>query len=229
MATTVVTGAGGGIGSAVVRRFVDRGDDVLGLGRDEAALTTAGARPVPVDLADPGSVAAALEPVLPERVDVLVHCAGTIELAAVGQAAPEVWTRQLTVNLVAAAEVTRCVLPALRSAGGHIVFVNFFSGHGVTPGWGPYAASKFGLRALAEALRDEEDRFGVGVTSVYPACTATDMQRGIREGHGRRYRPEAYVQPETVAGLIFQAATAPRDCRVTDLTVQMASPRAGLR
>lgn len=229
MGTTVVTGAGGGIGSAVVRRFAGRGDDVLGLGRDETALKEAGARPVVVDLADPASVAAALAPVLPERVDVLVHCAGTIELAAVGQAGPEVWTRHLTVNLVAAAEVTRCVLPALRAAAGHVVFVNFHSGHGVTPGWGPYAASKFGLRALADALREEEERSGVGVTSVYPACTATQMQRGIREGHGRRYRPEVYVQPETVAGLVFQAATAPRDGRVTDLTVQLASPRAALR
>ena len=127
-------------------------------------------------------------------------------------------------NLVAAAEVTRCALPALRQAQGHVVFLNFWDGHGVMPGWGPYAASKYGLRALADALRAEEERNGVGVTSIYPACVATELQRAVREGHGRRYRPELYIQPETVAELIFQAASAPRDARVTELTVTMASP-----
>jgi hypothetical protein len=44
------------------------------------------------------------------------------------------------------------------------------------------------------------------------------------EQHGRRYRPELYIQPATAAELIFQAAGAPRDARVTELTVTMASP-----
>jgi NADP-dependent 3-hydroxy acid dehydrogenase YdfG len=105
-----------------------------------------------------------------------------------------------------------------------VVFVNFWEGHAVYPGWGPYAASKYGLRALADALRAEEERHGVGVTSVFPACTATDLQRKLREANGRRYRPELYIQPATVAELIFQAAGAPRDARVAELTVTMASP-----
>jgi NAD(P)-dependent dehydrogenase (short-subunit alcohol dehydrogenase family) len=58
------------------------------------------------------------------------------------------------VNLVTAAEVTRCALPALRRSRGHVVFVNFWDAHGVLPGWGPFAATKFGLRALAGAPRD---------------------------------------------------------------------------
>lgn len=226
MTTTLVTGASGGIGAAVVSRFRERGDEVLALGRSAAKLAALDARPVAVDLAQPQHIAAALEPVLPAELAVLVHCAGVIELGAIADTSPDTWLSHLTVNLVAAAEVTRCALPALRRAGGHVVFVNFFSGHGVGPGWGAYAASKYGLRALAEALRDEEERSGVGVTSIYPACTATEMQRGIREGHGRRYRPEAYIQPETVASLVYQAATAPRDARVTELTATMASLRA---
>ncbi len=226
MSTTIVTGASGGIGSAVVRRFRERGDEVVAVGRNPEKIKELDARPVVVDLARPRDIAAALDPVVPDELAVLVHCAGVIELAAIADTTPEAWLEQLTVNLVAAAEVTRCALPALRRAGGHVVFVNFFSGHGVTPGWGPYAASKFGLRALADALREEEERNGVGVTSIYPACTATEMQRQIREGHGRRYKPEAYIQPETVASLVYQAATAPRDARVTELTVTMASLRA---
>jgi NAD(P)-dependent dehydrogenase (short-subunit alcohol dehydrogenase family) len=224
MKTTLVTGATGGIGAAVVRRFRDRGDEVIAVGRDPEKTKALDARPVIVDLARPDDIATALVPVLPEAVDVLVHCAGTMSTGPVGELPPAAWIDQLTLNLVAAAEVTRCVLPALRRSAGHVVFVNFWDGHGVLPGWGPYAASKYGLRALADALRAEEERNGVGVTSIYPACTATDLQRALREGHGRLYRPQFYIQPATVADLIFQAATAPRDARVTELTVTMASP-----
>jgi NAD(P)-dependent dehydrogenase (short-subunit alcohol dehydrogenase family) len=224
MKTTIVTGATGGIGAAVVRRFRGRGDEVIAVGRDPEKIKALDARPVVIDLAQPDGVATALLPVLPETVDVLVHCAGTMSTGMVAELPPAAWTGQLTVNLVAAAEVTRCALPALRRSGGHVVFVNFWDGHGTHPGWGPYAASKYGLRALADVLRAEEERYGIGVTSIYPACTATGLQRALREQHGRRYRPELYIQPETVAGLIFHAVSAPRDARVTELTVTMASP-----
>lgn len=223
---TIVTGASGGIGAAVVGRFRDRGDEVVAVGRDPEKVKALDARPAIVDLARPDGIAEALQPALPEEIDVLVHCAGFMSTGTVAELSPSAWTEQLTVNLVAAAEVTRCALPGLRRAKGHVVFVNFWDGHGVQPGWGPYAASKYGLRALADALRAEEERAGVGVTSVYPACTATELQRELRESHGRRYRPERYVQPGTLAQLIFQAASAPRDARVTELTVTMASPLA---
>lgn len=226
MKTTIVTGATGGIGAAVVRRFRDRGDEVIAVGRDPEKTKALDARPVIVDLARSDGIATALLPVLPEAVDVLVHCAGRMDTGAVGDLPPAAWLDHLTVNLVAAAEVTRCALPALRRSRGHVVFVNFWDGHGVQPGWGPYAASKYGLRALADALRAEEERRGIGVTSIYPACTATQMQRALREQHRRRYRPELYIQPATVAELIFQAAGAPRDARVNELTVTMASPSA---
>jgi NAD(P)-dependent dehydrogenase (short-subunit alcohol dehydrogenase family) len=223
MKTTIVTGATGGVGAQVVRRFRERGDEVIAVGRDPEKVKALDARPAIVDLAHPEDIAAALEPVLCGGIDVLVHCAGTMSATPVADTPAAMWLDHLMVNLVAAAEVTRCALPALRQSRGHVVFVNFWDGHGVQPGWGPYAASKYGLRALADALRAEEERHGVGVTSIYPACIATEMQRALREQHGRRYRPESYIQPATVADLIFQAAGAPRDARVTELTVTMAS------
>lgn len=226
MTVTMVTGASGGIGSAVVRRLRHRGDDVIALGRDAEKLKQLDARPVVVDLTDPAAIGPAIEALDLDELDVLVHCAGVIGLSPVAEAPPEAWTEHLMVNLVAPAEVTRACLPALRRATGHVVFLNFHSGHSGTPGWAAYAASKHGLRALADTLREEEDRHGVGVTSVYPACTATPMQRALREGHGRRYRPEAYIQPETVADLICRAIQVPADARVTELTVTMASLRA---
>ncbi|MGA8115771.1 MAG: SDR family NAD(P)-dependent oxidoreductase [Actinocatenispora sp.] len=224
MATTMVTGATGGIGSAVLRRFRDRGDDVIALGRDADRLKALDAQPVVLDLTRTQDIEPTLTPALPESLDVLVHCAGVIDLAPIGRTSAASWIEQLTVNLVAAAEITRLCLPALRKAGGHVLFLNAYS-HGVQPGWGAYTASKVGLHTLAETLRDEEDRYGVGVTTIYPACTATEMQRGIREGHGRKYKPELYIQPETLAELVLRTVETPADARVTDLTVTMSSLR----
>jgi NAD(P)-dependent dehydrogenase (short-subunit alcohol dehydrogenase family) len=223
---TMVTGASGGIGSAVVRRLRQRGDEVIAVGRDAEKLKQLDARPVVVDLSRPAHLGPAVDALALTELDALVHCAGVIELGPVADTPHQVWTEHLTVNLVAPAELTRGCLPALRRAKGQVVFVNFHDGHPGAPGWAAYAASKQGLRALADTLREEEDRNGVGVTSLYPACTATEMQRRLREGHGRRYRPEAYVRPETVAELICQALSVPADARVTELTVTMSSLRA---
>ena len=98
-------------------------------------------------------------------------------------------TGQLTVNLVAPAELTRAVLPALRSARGTVVFVNSGPGLAANPQWGAYAASKFGLRAIADALRAEEAPAGVRVTSVFLGRTATPMQQKVHEQEGRDYDP----------------------------------------
>ena len=76
MKTTIVTGATGGIGAEVVRRFRDRGDEVIAVGRDPEKLKALDARPVVADLARPDDIATALTPALPDSVDVLVHCAG---------------------------------------------------------------------------------------------------------------------------------------------------------
>ena len=122
-------------------------------------------------------------------------------------------------NLVAPAALTRVALPALRAARGTVVFVNSGSGLRANPGWAAYAASKFGLRALADALRAEEREHGVRVTSVYPGRTATPMQEQVHQHEGKDYDPEAWVQPETVADAVLHTIDLPRDATIPDLTV----------
>src|SRR5690606_14659866 len=110
---------------------------------------------------------------LPDRLDSLLHVAGVVELGAVGDLTPAVWQETLAANLVAPAELTRLLLPRLRAARGHVVFVNSGAGLAAHPRWSAYAASKHGLRALADALRGEEREHGLRVTTVYPGRTAT--------------------------------------------------------
>lgn len=222
MGTHLITGAGSGIGAVVAERLAARGDDLLLLARNERRASDLaerfpGARTLAADLARPGDFAGLS---LPERLDSLIHVAGVVGLGTLAELDSAVWSRTLTVNLAAPAELTRLALPALRAARGHVVFVNSGAGLRANAEWSAYAASKFGLRALADALRQEEHGNGVRVTSVYPGRTATPMQRKVHEHEGRPYDPAAWISPESVATTILTALDLPADAELTDVTVR---------
>jgi NADP-dependent 3-hydroxy acid dehydrogenase YdfG len=217
----LVTGASRGVGAAIARALAPTHDLLLG-GRDTEALAGTvsglpGARPWPVELtavteADVAGV---------DRLDVLVHSAGVVTLGRVGETPAEVWRRTMEVNVIAVAELTRLLLPALRAARGHVVLINSGAGQRTNPGWVSYAASKHALRALADGLRLEEPE--LQVTTVYPGRIATDMQRGVRDREGGPYQPEKYLDPDSVARLVLTALTASPDAHITEITVRPAA------
>lgn len=224
--THLITGAGSGIGAAVARRLHDRGDRLVLLARNAARAGElrdefAGAAVVVADLADPVGLQQQLSgQQLPASIDSLLHVAGTIDLGPVAELPAVAWQQQLTINLLAPAELTRILLPALRAARGRVVFVNSGAGLNARPDWAAYAASKHGLRALADSLRQEEHANGVRVTSVYPGRTATPMQQKVHEQEGRRYRADDFTAPDSVASTILLAIDLPPDADLTDLTVR---------
>lgn len=219
----LVTGAGSGIGSCVARLLLDRGDEVILLARtDERAEQLSAQFPeistLVADLAEPSTLHG-LGRQLDGGLDGLVHSAGVVALAPVAQMRLSDLEHQLAVNLVAPTVLTREFLPALRAERGTVVFVNSGAGLTANPEWGAYAASKFGLRAVADSLRAEERSNGVAVTSVYPSRTATPMQEQVHAMEGREYRAEDWSRPESVAATVVFALDLPRDSSVHDLTV----------
>lgn len=222
----LVTGAGSGIGSAVAARLLERGDEVWLLARDaarakELAARHEGARTLVGDLAEPARLSWALgHQAPPDRLDSLLHIAGTVELGLVGDLTPKIWQETLAVNLLGPAELTRLLLPQLRLSRGHVVFVNSTSGLAVSAEWSAYGASKSGLRALADALRAEEHPAGVRVTSVYPGRTATPMQEKVHAQEGRDYDAGRWIRPGTVADGVLHVLDLPRDATVTDLMIR---------
>ena len=224
--TFVVTGAGSGIGAVLARRLLGRGDRLVLIARDAArgdALRAElpGSSVIVVDLADPDALAGAVAAAdLPDAVDGIVHAAGIVELGTVEELPVSAWTAQLAVNLVAPAELTRLLLPRVRAARGQVLFVNSGAGLTAHPEWSAYAASKHGLRALADALRGEESSHGVRVTSVYPGRTATPMQEKVHAQEGAAYDPSRFIDAESVAAVVLAALDATPDATLTDITVR---------
>lgn len=218
----LLTGAGSGIGAVLARRLHERGDDLVLVARsperaEELASSYDGAAVLVADLADARAVEALA---LPDRLDSVVHAAGVVELGPVADLDAEAWTSQLQVNLVAPAVLTRVALPALRAARGTVVLVNSGAGLHAHPQWSAYAASKHGLRALADSLRAEEAGSGVRVTSVYPGRTATPMQAEVHRQEGKEYDAAAWIRPETVADAVLHVLDLPRDATIPDLSVR---------
>ncbi len=224
----VISGAGGGIGAAVARGLARAGAaGLVLLSRDPTGLAglMAEARAAGAQVE---ALAHELEesavPPLPGRVDLLIHAAGVHRRAAVAETESLMLDRQLAVNLRGPLLLTRAALPALTEARGLVVFVNSTQGLAASRGAGAYAASKHGLRALADALRAEVNPLGIRVLSVYPGRTDTAMQRAILAEEGRAPDPERLLRPEDVAAMILAAASLPPNAEVTDLTIRPSRP-----
>ena len=228
----LVTGAGSGIGAALARLLHGRGDELVLVARDEERAVELerelpGTHALVADLADPAGLERTLGALpLPDRLDSLVHAAGVVDLAPVAAVDLGEWQQQLDVNLTAPMLLTRACLPALRRARGTVVFVNSGSGLRANPTWAAYAASKFGLRALADALRLEEEEHGVRVTGVHPGRVATRMQERVHAQEGRDYDADAWSDPATVAEAVRQVIDLPRDSTVPELVLR-PGPAAG--
>lgn len=186
MASVMVTDASGRIGSAIVGTLISAGYHVMAIGRDRDALDqlhTLGAEIIIADLMQPANLAETVPS--PGRLDALVHCAGISDVAAIKDTSPAIWAQTPAVNVTGAAELTRLMLPALRRARGHVLFVNASPGMTAVPRWSAFVGSKAALRELADSLREEEEPSGVRVTTVCPAATATERLRKIRAAFGR--------------------------------------------
>ncbi|RKE17396.1 SDR family oxidoreductase [Streptomyces sp. TLI_171] len=226
MGTHFLTGAGSGIGAAVAELLCGRGEQLWLLARDESAAARLrerfpGSRTVAADLAEPAALAGALAAAaLPERIDSLLHVAGVADYGPVADSAAAQWAETLAVNLLAPAELTRLLLPAVRTARGHVVFLNSGAGLHAPPGLAAYAASKFALKALAESLRAEEHVHRVRVTTVFPGEVDTPMQRRLHERFGMAYDAAAYLSPRSVAAAVATVLDHPHDGTLSDLMIR---------
>lgn len=219
----VVTGATGGMGREIAADL-SKDHQVYALGRNQAGLDALSEcpniTPVQADLvaellADDAQPGAQLADVLGlDTVDVVVHAAAIAEKKSVEDATPADWRKHFDINVFAAAELTRQLLPALRKTEGDVIYINSGAGHGGHPNNVVYAATKHALYAVADCLRKDERE--IRVTTVAPGPTDTAMLEGLMGD----YNAEHMIAPAEVARAVRSCVEAGPTTQFTELRVR---------
>ena len=219
MPTAFITGASGGLGSAIADALAPTHTLFLGgrpSGRLDAVAQRLGATTWPIDLEDTDAIPSAVESI--DALDVLIHNAGASFPGRVAESTVDEWRITMEVNVVGAVALTLALLPALQTARGHVVFINSGSGINASPGLASYTASKFALRGFADSLRNDEPE--LRVTSIHPGRIATEMQEVLVAYEGGEYDPKRFLSPETVAKIVADAVNAPPDADIREIIVR---------
>jgi NAD(P)-dependent dehydrogenase (short-subunit alcohol dehydrogenase family) len=174
--TAIVTGGSGGIGAACAQTLAERGYDIVLTARREGPLAEIadklGCRHVAADCSEPDDFARVVAAC--EKVDLLVHAAGTLKGTFVRKERIEDFDAVIRANLRSTFVCTKGVLPAM-PVGGRIILISSSAGAAGMKGRSAYSASKGAVNAFAEALREEVFRDGIHVNVVMPAPVETDM------------------------------------------------------
>ena len=231
----VITGASSGVGRALALQFAATHSPVVLIGRARERLEAVAhevhsqGTEAQIELADFASrpsvaeLAARLEKRLP-AISVLLHSAAEYAGEPVATTSPEALERVLDVNLHAPFVLTRALLPALEAGSGDIVFINSSVVGQRRAGLSAYGASKAGLLALADSLRQEVNPLGLRVLSVFLGATATPMQAQIHARAAQPYHPEMLLQPSDIAQIVHAALMLSRSAEVTNLHLRPATP-----
>lgn len=184
----LITGASAGIGRALAAAVLERGERVVATARKRDSVADLEQRypgraiAATLDVTDAGQARAAMDAAVAAfgRIDVVVNNAGYGLFGALEELADDELHQQFETNVFGALNVTRAALPQLRrQRAGHIVQMS--SLEGVAPmlaGESAYAATKFAVEGLCEALAKEVEHLGVRVTIVEPGPVRTDFAAG---------------------------------------------------
>jgi NAD(P)-dependent dehydrogenase (short-subunit alcohol dehydrogenase family) len=216
----LVTGAGGGIGSAIVTALVTAGwtvaaTDLLGVPESADADLT-----IPADLREREACQDAVSIVLARlgRLDLLVNNAATMTVVEPTVETMALWWRDFEVNLNAPLWLTQAAAPALKDSGGQVINMCSVSALRGEPGFSAYAASKAGLLGMTRSLARELAP-AIRVNAIAPGPTETEQLNRDAEFHGielaelhRLYTAGMptgrLVRPDEVADLVVFLARA---------------------
>jgi len=233
----VVTGASSGIGKAIALSIANHGARVCLVARRQqeleaiASVSQANPRkllPYPADLSQDVCLNKLISRLREdfEHIDILVHSAGAYCRGPVAQASVGDFDYQYRINVLAPYALTQALLSRLRPQRGQIVFVNSSAGLTAPENLSQYAATKHALRAFADSLRQEVNRDGIRVLSVYLGRAATPMQATVHAMENKLYEPETLMQADDIAAVIVNALVLPRSAEVTDIHMrQLKRPK----
>lgn len=160
------------------------------------------------------------------RVDILINNAGLMLLGLIGGANTEDWRRMVNTNLLGLMYMTHAVLPVMKAQGeGHIVNISSVAGRTARVGSGVYNATKWGVGAFSESLRQEVYKDKIRVTIIEPGAVATELANHITDAAAKE-QIQSWVQSitplqsEDIAGAIIYAVTQPQHVNVNEILIR---------
>jgi NADP-dependent 3-hydroxy acid dehydrogenase YdfG len=217
MSSVLITGASKGIGRAIAVELASRGHRVVATARNPDTLSDLDVdQRLALDVTDADSVSAAVEQA--GDIDVLVSNAGVIFYAAVEATPLDELALLFERNTLGALRVAQAVLPGMRARGrGRLLFMSSVVGRIVLPPGAAYAATKWALEAMVEALAIEVEPFGIDTALLEPGAVSSgalddvttytlpdDPYAALLEHHGGR---DQVLTPEDVAAAVADATT----------------------
>lgn len=225
----LVTGAGGGIGSAVVDCLLKNGFSVFGLDLHDSGISHPDYRFIQTDITSTESTAAACAEVSrhTDALDGIVNTAGIVFMGSLVEEDAELMQKILDVNVSGMARINRVFFPLLEKKKGRIV--NFSSEYGIfcsIPFHGYYTASKHAVECYTDSLRRELNYLGMKVIAIRPGAVNTSMTHGTVPAFERIQATTTHfgktyailaplltgatkhpVAPEVIAGRVLKALT----------------------
>lgn len=244
----LITGCSSGIGRATAQRLASSGLLVYASARRSeslAELERAGCRTLALDVTDDESARAAVQAIEAEHgsVGALVNNAGFAISGAIEAVSLDDVRREFETNVFGYLRMAQLVLPGMRSAGrGRIVNLSSVAGRVTMPGAGPYAATKYAIEALSDALRFELRGFGIDVSLVEPGLirtrfgeaasasisAATPEDEGSSGPYSQFNRQVARITEEAYEGTLARLGAGPQavaETIATALSAKRPKPR----
>ncbi|MAN61421.1 MAG: oxidoreductase [Parvibaculum sp.] len=231
--TAIVTGASSGIGEATCRSLVKNGYQVM-----MAARRTDRLEKVAAELGDAAAFHAtdvanrddlkALVAATNERfgqTDILINNAGVMPLSFFQASRVDEWEQMIDVNLKGVLYGIDAVLPQMvERRDGHIINISSVAGLNARPSSGVYAATKFGVRAISDGLRQEMTSQNVRVTVICPGGVKTELgdsikDEAVREAAKTLFNFE-FLEPENIADAILYSLNQPPSVCVGEIVIR---------
>lgn len=160
------------------------------------------------------------------RIDVLINNAGIMPLSFIEEGRVEDWEKMIDVNLKGLLYGINEVVPIMKKQhSGHIINISSVAGRRVFPTAAVYCATKFGVNAITEGLRQElSARYNIKVTAIEPGATKTELQNHIpneeiKQNFAKRMENVTFLEASDIAEAIHFAISQPKQMNVTEILI----------